>query len=87
MAKSFPVLCSLLFFTLIHLALPFDESTVKCPYKKVDLSWFKGIVNPCPGAYQHICGSNLVTYDNPCILCVESMKSRGKIVFLCDGKC
>lgn len=46
---------------------------VKCPYKKVDFSWFQEIVNPCPGLYQPICGNNLITYDNPCILCVESM--------------
>ncbi|KAB0339058.1 hypothetical protein E2I00_000401, partial [Balaenoptera physalus] len=37
------------------------------------LSWFNGTVNPCPGIYQPICGNNLVTYENPCILCVESM--------------
>uniref|UniRef100_A0A8C2NEG5 Kazal-like domain-containing protein n=1 Tax=Capra hircus TaxID=9925 RepID=A0A8C2NEG5_CAPHI len=60
---------------------------VKCPYKKVDFSWFQGTVNPCPGLYQPICGNNLITYDNPCILCVESMKSQGKIRFLCDGQC
>uniref|UniRef100_A0A8C8X1D5 Kazal-like domain-containing protein n=1 Tax=Panthera leo TaxID=9689 RepID=A0A8C8X1D5_PANLE len=42
---------------------------VKCPYKKVNLSWFTGTVNPCPGLYQPICGTNFVTYENPCILC------------------
>ncbi|KAB0385748.1 hypothetical protein FD755_000704, partial [Muntiacus reevesi] len=63
------------------------NSVVKCPYKKVDFSWFQGTVNPCPGLYQPICGNNLITYDNPCILCVESMKSRGKIRFLHDGQC
>uniref|UniRef100_A0A8C6AIZ6 Serine peptidase inhibitor Kazal type 14 (putative) n=1 Tax=Monodon monoceros TaxID=40151 RepID=A0A8C6AIZ6_MONMO len=96
MAKSFPVLCSLLFFIVIHLTLPsvsgpphwrppHGNIKVKCPYKKV-LSWFNGTVNPCPGIYQPICGNNLVTYENPCILCVESMKSQGKIRFLHDGK-
>ncbi|XP_070425381.1 serine protease inhibitor Kazal-type 14 isoform X1 [Equus przewalskii] len=60
---------------------------VKCPFRKVDLSWFSGTVNPCPGLYQPICGTNLITYENPCILCVESMKSRGKIRFKHDGKC
>uniref|UniRef100_A0A8C9DVU0 Kazal-like domain-containing protein n=1 Tax=Phocoena sinus TaxID=42100 RepID=A0A8C9DVU0_PHOSS len=55
--------------------------------EKSRLSWFNGTVNPCPGIYQPICGNNLVTYENPCILCVESMKSQGKIRFLHDGKC
>uniref|UniRef100_A0A8C0C3N4 Kazal-like domain-containing protein n=1 Tax=Balaenoptera musculus TaxID=9771 RepID=A0A8C0C3N4_BALMU len=40
---------------------------------KSRLSWFNGTVNPCPGIYQPICGNNLVTYENPCILCVESI--------------
>lgn len=49
------------------------EFQVKCPHKKVDLSWFKGTVNPCLGVYQPIGGTNVVTYENPCILCVESL--------------
>uniref|UniRef100_A0A8C0LL74 Serine peptidase inhibitor Kazal type 14 (putative) n=1 Tax=Canis lupus dingo TaxID=286419 RepID=A0A8C0LL74_CANLU len=60
---------------------------VKCPYKKVDLSWFTGTANPCPDLYQPICGTNFVTYENPCIFCIESMKSHGKIRFQNDGKC
>ncbi|XP_058596737.1 serine protease inhibitor Kazal-type 14 [Neofelis nebulosa] len=115
MTKCHPVFCSLLFFILIHGALPsamvyqvLHSATifiyvlvleprhwwpphgavkVKCPYKKVNLSWFTGTVNPCPGLYQPICGTNFVTYENPCILCVESMKSHGKIRFQNDGKC
>uniref|UniRef100_A0A8B9Y0Q7 Serine peptidase inhibitor Kazal type 14 (putative) n=2 Tax=Bos TaxID=9903 RepID=A0A8B9Y0Q7_BOSMU len=98
MAIPFEVLCSQLFFIPIYLALPsisgpprwwlpHGNIKVKCPYKKVDFSWFQGTVNPCPGLYQPICGNNLITYDNPCILCVESMKSQGKIRFLHDGQC
>uniref|UniRef100_A0A667G4Z0 Serine peptidase inhibitor Kazal type 14 (putative) n=2 Tax=Felidae TaxID=9681 RepID=A0A667G4Z0_LYNCA len=98
MTKCHPVFCSLLFFILIHGALPsvleprhwwppHGAVKVKCPYKKVNLSWFTGTVNPCPGLYQPICGTNFVTYENPCILCVESMKSHGKIRFQNDGKC
>ncbi|XP_019594596.1 serine protease inhibitor Kazal-type 14 [Rhinolophus sinicus] len=98
MAKSFPALYSLLFFVLIHWVLasvsgpghwwpPHGNIKVKCPYKKVDLYWFKGTINPCLGVYQPICGTNFVTYENPCILCIESLKSKGKIKFLHDGKC
>ncbi|XP_077752582.1 serine protease inhibitor Kazal-type 14 isoform X4 [Canis aureus] len=98
MAKYLPVFCSLLFFILIHWALssvsgrrnwwpPHGTVKVKCPYKKVDLSWFTGTANPCPDLYQPICGTNFVTYENPCIFCIESVKSHGKIRFQNDGKC
>ncbi|XP_047586594.1 serine protease inhibitor Kazal-type 14 isoform X1 [Lutra lutra] len=63
------------------------EFQVKCPYKKVNLSWFTGNVKPCPGLHQPICGTNFVTYENPCILCIESLKSHGKIRFQNDGEC
>ncbi|XP_037364108.1 serine protease inhibitor Kazal-type 14 [Talpa occidentalis] len=96
MARSFPVFCSLLFFISLTLPAvsklqewwpPKGKIKLKCPYKRVDLSWYRSTVNPCPGLYQPICGTNFMTYDNPCILCIESMKSRGKIRFQHDGKC
>ncbi|XP_006148120.1 serine protease inhibitor Kazal-type 14 [Tupaia chinensis] len=96
MAKSYPVLSSLLFFILIHLVLPsgppqwwppYGVVKVKCPYKTVNLGWYNGTVNPCPGLYQPICGNNFITYDNPCILCIESLKSHGRIKFLHNGRC
>uniref|UniRef100_A0A8C5UUX9 Serine peptidase inhibitor Kazal type 14 (putative) n=1 Tax=Microcebus murinus TaxID=30608 RepID=A0A8C5UUX9_MICMU len=97
MAKSFLLSCSILFI-FIHMVLSFGlrpsksrpskgNNKVKCPYKKVNLKWFTGTVNPCPGLYQPICGTNFVTYDNPCILCIESLKSEGKIKFYKDGNC
>ncbi|KAM8765193.1 serine protease inhibitor Kazal-type 14 isoform 1-T2 [Rhynchonycteris naso] len=94
MAKSFPIL-SFLFFNLIHWVFsgpprwwpPHGSFKVKCPYRRVDLSWFKGTAKPCVGIYQPICGTNLVTYENPCILCLESLKSTGRIRYLHDGKC
>ncbi|KAM6148493.1 serine protease inhibitor Kazal-type 14 [Erethizon dorsatum] len=96
MAKSFLVLCSLLVFIMIHSVLPFGPREwwpphgtikIKCPYKTVDLSWLHGTMDPCPGTKQPICGTNSVTYDNPCILCIESLKSHGRIKFRHDGKC
>ncbi|XP_017727639.1 PREDICTED: serine protease inhibitor Kazal-type 14 [Rhinopithecus bieti] len=96
-AGSFLVF-SLLSFVLIHLVLssvsgprhwwpPHGIIKVKCLYEKVKLSCYNGTVNPCPGLYQPICGTNFITYDNPCILCVESLKSHGRIRFYHDGKC
>ncbi|XP_076994181.1 serine protease inhibitor Kazal-type 14 [Tamandua tetradactyla] len=98
MANSFSALCSLLFFILIHSVLPsvlgprhwwppHGNIRVKCPYKKVDMSWYSGTVNPCPGLIQPICGTNFMTYENPCILCIESLKSKGRIRFQHDGIC
>uniref|UniRef100_A0A8C7AQY6 Serine peptidase inhibitor Kazal type 14 (putative) n=1 Tax=Neovison vison TaxID=452646 RepID=A0A8C7AQY6_NEOVI len=97
MAKYLLVCCSLLFLILLHWALPVVSGhewwpphgaiKVKCPYKKVNLSWLTGNVNPCPGLHQPICGTNFVTYENPCILCIESLKSHGKIGFQNDGEC
>ncbi|KAM5298225.1 serine protease inhibitor Kazal-type 5 [Ctenodactylus gundi] len=46
---------------------------IKCPYKKVHLDHFHGTVDPCDGLKQPVCGTDFVTYDNPCILCVESL--------------
>ncbi|XP_012305996.1 serine protease inhibitor Kazal-type 14 [Aotus nancymaae] len=97
MAKSFPAF-SLLSFILIHSVLssvscprhwwpPHGVIKVKCPYEKVNLSWFNRTVNSCPGLYQPICGTNFINYDNPYILCVESLKSHGRIRFYHDGKC
>uniref|UniRef100_A0A8C8ZSA5 Serine peptidase inhibitor Kazal type 14 (putative) n=1 Tax=Prolemur simus TaxID=1328070 RepID=A0A8C8ZSA5_PROSS len=97
MAKSFLAFCSILFI-FMHMILssvvgpprwwpPHGKFKVKCPYKKVSLKWYKGTADPCPGLYQPICGTNFVTYDNPCILCIESLKSEGKIKFYRDGKC
>ncbi|XP_030744622.1 serine protease inhibitor Kazal-type 14 [Echinops telfairi] len=60
---------------------------VKCPYKKVDLSWYTGTANPCPHVHQPICGTDIKSYDNPCILCIESLKSKGKIKFSRNGYC
>ncbi|XP_024432537.1 serine protease inhibitor Kazal-type 14 [Desmodus rotundus] len=96
MATSFPVLCSFLFFILIHWMSPsgpqrwwppHGKFKVKCPHRKEDFSLFRVTVNPCIGIYQPICGTNMVTYDNPCTLCIESLKSHGKIRFLHDGAC
>ncbi|XP_005069219.1 serine protease inhibitor Kazal-type 14 [Mesocricetus auratus] len=98
MVKYFQVLWSVLFISMLHLVLlsvpgarvwwpPHGTIKIKCPYKKVNLSWFNKTVDPCPGLKQPICGTNFVTYDNPCILCIESLKSRGRIRFYHDGKC
>ncbi|XP_037656733.1 serine protease inhibitor Kazal-type 14-like [Choloepus didactylus] len=98
MANPFSVLCSPLFFILMHSVLPSVSEhrhwwpprgniKVKCPYKYVDLSWFSGTVNPCPGLIQSMCGTNSVTYENPCILCIVSLKSKGRIRFQHDGIC
>ncbi|XP_003477380.1 serine protease inhibitor Kazal-type 14 [Cavia porcellus] len=98
MVKCLLVLCSLLGFIMVHPVIPSVSGPrewwpphgtirIKCPYKTVNLSWLRGTIDPCPWTKQPICGTNSVTYDNPCILCIESLKSRGRIKFRHDGKC
>nr|XP_036848428.1 serine protease inhibitor Kazal-type 14-like [Manis javanica] len=91
-AESFRGLCSLLFFILTCRVLPSGPRhwwpphgivMVKCPCKKVDLSWLSATMNPCPGLNQ----PTSTTSANPWALCVESLKSQGKIRFQHDGKC
>ncbi|KAI5280652.1 Serine Protease Inhibitor Kazal-Type 14 [Manis pentadactyla] len=85
-AESFRGLCSLLFFILTCWVLPSGPRhwwpphgivMVKCPYKKVDLSWLSATMNPCPGLNQ----PTSATSANPWALCIESLKSQGKIRF------
>ncbi|XP_054424575.1 serine protease inhibitor Kazal-type 14 [Pteronotus mesoamericanus] len=66
---------------------PYGKFKVKCPYKKNGFNWFRGTMNPCIGIYQPICGTDMVTYDNPCILCIESLKTNGRVRFQYDGPC
>nr|KAF6482216.1 putative serine peptidase inhibitor Kazal type 14 (putative) [Molossus molossus] len=97
MAKSVPVLRSVLFFILIHRVLsgrrgwwpPYGNIMVQCPYKDVkeDLSGAGEIPDPCSGAYQPICGTDFQTYKNPCLLCIESLKTRGAVKYKHNGKC
>ncbi|XP_021006836.1 serine protease inhibitor Kazal-type 14 [Mus caroli] len=90
--------CSVLFSIMLHLAILAAPGArvwwpthglikIKCPYKKVNLSRFNKTVDPCPDLKQPICGTNFVTYDNSCILCVESLKSGGRIRYYYNGKC
>ncbi|XP_046315956.1 serine protease inhibitor Kazal-type 14 [Marmota monax] len=91
MAKFFRVLWSLLFFIWIHLVSvlisgprqwwpPHGIMKIKCPHKKMNLCWFSQRPDPRPDLKQPISGNNFVTYDNPCVLCLESLKSHGRIV-------
>ncbi|XP_006204689.1 serine protease inhibitor Kazal-type 7 [Vicugna pacos] len=57
---------------------------------KVDCSIYKKyplVAIPCPITYLPVCGSDYITYGNECHLCIENLKSNGKVQLLHEGKC
>uniref|UniRef100_A0A8C0LCF3 Serine peptidase inhibitor Kazal type 7 n=1 Tax=Canis lupus dingo TaxID=286419 RepID=A0A8C0LCF3_CANLU len=57
---------------------------------KVDCSIYKKypvVAIPCPITYLPVCGSDYITYGNECHLCIENLKSNGKVQFLHEGSC
>ncbi|XP_055436259.1 serine protease inhibitor Kazal-type 4 [Bubalus kerabau] len=41
----------------------------------------------CPRTYDPVCGTDGVTYESECKLCLARMKNRQDIQILKDGKC
>ncbi|XP_077004065.1 serine protease inhibitor Kazal-type 4 [Tamandua tetradactyla] len=41
----------------------------------------------CPQTYSPVCGTDWVTYDSECHLCLNRMKTREDIQIIKDGKC
>ncbi|XP_012908719.1 serine protease inhibitor Kazal-type 7 isoform X1 [Mustela erminea] len=57
---------------------------------QVDCSIYKKypvVAIPCPITYLPVCGSDYITYGNECHLCIENLKSNGKVQFLHEGSC
>ncbi|KAF7473531.1 serine protease inhibitor Kazal-type 7 [Marmota monax] len=57
---------------------------------EVDCSIYKKypvVAIPCPITNMPVCGSDYITYGNKCHLCIETLKSNGKIQFLHEGHC
>ncbi|XP_006097521.1 serine protease inhibitor Kazal-type 7 [Myotis yumanensis] len=64
-------------------AASLSSRTVDCSiYKKYPV-----VAIPCPITYLPVCGSDYITYGNECHLCIESLKSDGKVQFLHEGRC
>ncbi|XP_070649912.1 serine protease inhibitor Kazal-type 7 isoform X2 [Bos indicus] len=60
------------------------------PLKTVNCSIYKKypvVAIPCPITYLPVCGSDYITYGNECHLCIENLKSYGKVQFLHEGVC
>ncbi|XP_023616986.1 serine protease inhibitor Kazal-type 7-like [Myotis lucifugus] len=57
--------------------------TVDCSIDKK----YPVVAIPCPITYLPVCGSDYITYGNECHLCIESLKSDGKVQFLHEGRC
>ncbi|XP_007948878.1 serine protease inhibitor Kazal-type 4 [Orycteropus afer afer] len=41
----------------------------------------------CPQTFKPVCGTNGVTYDSECQLCLVRMKTKQDIQIIKDGKC
>ncbi|XP_047712560.1 serine protease inhibitor Kazal-type 7 [Prionailurus viverrinus] len=78
----------LLFCTVTHF---FSSSeAARLSLAKGDCSIYKKypvVAIPCPITYLPVCGSDYITYGNECHLCIENLKSNGKVQFLHEGAC
>ncbi|KAM5217178.1 serine protease inhibitor Kazal-type 7 [Hipposideros larvatus] len=67
-----------------------SSEAASLPITTVDCSIYKKypvVAIPCPIIYMPVCGSDYITYGNECFLCIESLKSYGKVQFLHEGRC
>ncbi|XP_004686617.1 PREDICTED: serine protease inhibitor Kazal-type 7 [Condylura cristata] len=78
----------LLLCTMAHFCSSSEVASL--PLKTVDCSIYKKypvVAIPCPITYMPVCGSDYITYGNECHLCIENLKSDGKVQLLHEGKC
>ncbi|XP_016072865.1 PREDICTED: serine protease inhibitor Kazal-type 7 [Miniopterus natalensis] len=77
------LLCLVTFFCSSSEAASLSLTTVDCSiYKRYPV-----VAIPCPITYMPVCGSDYITYGNECHLCIESLKSYGRVQFLHEGRC
>ncbi|XP_036168990.1 serine protease inhibitor Kazal-type 7 isoform X1 [Myotis myotis] len=72
------------------LSLFFQGEAASLSLRTVDCSIYKKypvVAIPCPITYLPVCGSDYITYGNECHLCIENLKSYGKVQFLHEGRC
>ncbi|XP_043454438.1 serine protease inhibitor Kazal-type 7 [Prionailurus bengalensis] len=78
----------LLFCTVTHFFSSSEAASLSLA--KGDCSIYKKypvVAIPCPITYLPVCGSDYITYGNECHLCIENLKSNGKVQFLHEGAC
>ncbi|XP_055286190.1 serine protease inhibitor Kazal-type 7 isoform X2 [Moschus berezovskii] len=77
------LLCAVAHLCSCSEAASLSLKTVNCSiYKKYPV-----VAIPCPITYLPVCGSDYITYGNECHLCIENLKSYGKVQFLHEGVC
>ncbi|XP_006148125.1 serine protease inhibitor Kazal-type 7 [Tupaia chinensis] len=77
------LLCALTYFCCRTEAASLTSKMLDCSiYKKYPV-----VAIPCPIMYLPVCGSDYITYGNECHLCIENLKSEGKVQLLHEGMC
>ncbi|KAF4015220.1 hypothetical protein G4228_005974 [Cervus hanglu yarkandensis] len=80
----------LLLFVVAHLCSCSEKQDILLCMLQVNCSIYKKypvVAIPCPITYLPVCGSDYITYGNECHLCIENLKSHGKVQFLHEGVC
>ncbi|XP_057168222.1 serine protease inhibitor Kazal-type 7 [Ursus arctos] len=78
----------LLLCTMTHFFSNLEAASL--PLTTVDCSIYKKypvVAIPCPITYLPVCGSDYITYGNECYLCIENLKTNGKVQLLHEGSC
>ncbi|XP_004712424.1 serine protease inhibitor Kazal-type 4 [Echinops telfairi] len=62
-------------------------SAVKTVFSRMPICEHMAESPTCPQTFNPACGTNGVTYDNECQLCLARMKTKQDIQITKDGKC
>ncbi|XP_026240122.1 serine protease inhibitor Kazal-type 7 [Urocitellus parryii] len=77
------LLCTVTYFCSSSVHSVLSNQEVDCSiYKKYPV-----VAIPCPITNMPVCGSDYITYGNKCHLCIETLKTNGKVQFLREGHC